>query len=786
MVMNTHGDLKRIIILVLIIVLKSPVFGGPDNIAPLAKISASSCLSDEYIAVNVMDDEINHPWIEMQWNESRAINRMMLFECPGLKSPLSNQSIMDQAYFSGRSYYVLRSGNVKMILQAEKVNVLPALTYLLYDAENIGQTKLKKQAINYSEDGGYLSSALKVKTLDTWFTAMGHHTNTRWVLQDGIPSVEAKWWAGGLRISEVIAPITNQGVFKRSITIHSKNLAGEDSVSFSLSLPGKSTFVGNNFIFYEHEKDFIAIAIKDNSLVSFSEIEGTMRAGPFNIKQDEEIKFETFLIVNTAIDKSKDAFLDFVRNTINNCQPEALAQAVRWKNSSTITTSDSLIQKVYDASRYILPGCISEEGRMDAGIFEYGGQWVRDASLTTLGLIHCGEFELARASLKNMLENMIKEEGNTMIGSVFDAPDREQFDQMGEFMHCMKSYVDWSGDNSLLAEYREKIIKMIERPLNPIFRDETGMVHNRREFWERTFNDAYELAYQTWVIQGLNDAADLSELLNVHSKEQQWREEASIIKEAMLNHTSMKLVVDGHFIKRRNVTGEEANIVEIDGYFPATPAWEEKKSSLMPDATLALPISLGIVDAKSDLSLKTLNLLEKLKNQRWTMGGYDRYHTSSQLDQPGPWSFASTFIMRAQHEAGLFDQSRNTLEWLYHKCGGKTGAYWEAIPLTRRQEYHTGFLPWTSGEIIYFVIHHMMGIKFERDSMTIKPALYKNTAPFKADLRYKNGRINFEFKGSTTKNYALVNGIKILPEQTGVYKIPADFVGGDITIFTKE
>jgi len=142
--------------------------------------------------------------------------------------------------------------------------------------------------------------------------------------------------------------------------------------------------------------------------------------------------------------------------------------------------------------------------------------------------------------------------------------------------------------------------------------------------------------------------------------------------------------------------------------------------------------------------------------------------------------------MRAQHEAGLFDRSRNTLEWLYHKCGGKTGAYWEAIPLTRRQEYRTGFLPWTSGEIIYFVIHHMMGIKFEGNRMTIKPALYKNAADFKADLRYKNGRINFNIKGNASGNYALVNGIKILPEQLGVYKIPADFAGGEITIFTKE
>ena len=43
---------------------------------------------------------------------------------------------------------------------------------------------------------------------------------------------------------------------------------------------------------------------------------------------------------------------------------------------------------------------------------------------------------------------------------------------------------------------------MVERPLQPQFRDATGMVHNRREFWERTFDDAYELAYETYVVLG--------------------------------------------------------------------------------------------------------------------------------------------------------------------------------------------------------------------------------------------------------------------------------------------
>jgi len=48
----------------------------------------------------------------------------------------------------------------------------------------------------------------------------------------------------------------------------------------------------------------------------------------------------------------------------------------------------------------------------------------------------------------------------------------------------LKSYRDWTGDESLVRNNRAKLLALIERPLQPIFRDDTGMVHNRREFWE--------------------------------------------------------------------------------------------------------------------------------------------------------------------------------------------------------------------------------------------------------------------------------------------------------------
>ena len=92
-----------------------------------------------------------------------------------------------------------------------------------------------------------------------------------------------------------------------------------------------------------------------------------------------------------------------------------------------------------------------------------------------------------------------------------------------------------------------------------------------------------------------------------------------------------------------------------------------------PDTTTALPIALGLVDPRSPLARKTLDRLDELWNARWSGGGYERYHSSAQGDQPGPWPFASCFVMRAQHEAGLLDRSRRTLDWLNRVPGRPRG-----------------------------------------------------------------------------------------------------------------
>ena len=73
----------------------------------------------------------------------------------------------------------------------------------------------------------------------------------------------------------------------------------------------------------------------------------------------------------------------------------------------------------------------------------------------------------------------------------------------------------------------------------------------------------------------------------------------------MLSHPTRALVLDGHLIKRRNVTGEVADLLPFwQGFQPDVPLRTENNHRLYPDTTMALPIALGLVGPRTPLALK--------------------------------------------------------------------------------------------------------------------------------------------------------------------------------------
>jgi len=859
----------------------------------------------------------------------------------------SDNDDFDNSFSYGREYFIMRSGNAKLILQTDKQTNRPAYSYLLFDAEIPGKTSRKENAFNYSKETTCTESALQVVLGKNAFTALGINTTTHWVTIDGIPSVEIVWWAGGIRVQENFIPLKNNNTFIRRIKLTSQDMAGVDNVKLRLSLP-KASYQQYNLILIGALKEILmGITFVNYNNSNIDKINGAIETESITLKPRESKTFESLLMavipikgINYSLTNEKDVAIDPIylttnenkekntkglreeffnninlkgnpvvtktdTNTINYWGLNAPAEGVKadsfsirwtgklkapasgvykfsliaddkarlyidnkllidcwdnsfnvlktadikldvnketdirlefcdldsyaglrlkwiipekpidkdvldnninefvkniealkvgrlreqlemtnnyWNNLNKITINDSLIKNLYNNVLSSLHGMVSENGRMDAGIFEYGNQWVRDASSVALGFVHSGNFEAARSTLNHILTDLVTDEGATFISGGLDEPDREELDQMGELVYSLKEYYNWSGDSSLIKTFKNKIIAMIERPLKPLFRDYTGMVHNRREYWERTYSDGYELAYQTWMIRGLKDAADLADLLEVPDKAKYWKQEADVFYYGMVENPTIPLVSNGKLIKRRLINGEIDDVSESKVNFSDVPGGTERYHKLNPDASSMLPIILHVINPKSNLSVNTLNELEKIWDARWNMGGYERYHSSSQSDQPGPWCFSTAFIARAQHEAGLLSRSRRTLEWLYNIQGGNSGAWHEEIPLIKSQIPTSGIVPWASAEVAVFVVKNLLGVTIEKDSIVIKPILFPEDKNVTANLRYHSNRLIINIDKPGNLNYALVNNTKIYPQSVDSIKFPKEMFTGDITI----
>jgi hypothetical protein len=687
------------------------------------------------------------------------------------------------SFLYGREYFVLRSGRAKMILQADHVDLGPAFTFILVDAVNPSQTHRKEMAFNFAPSGGFASSALQVALGGYPFTALGNRTETRWVDLDEIPAVEAVWWAGGIRITERIQALGNKGSFRRSIQLEGADLAGVVNVELRLSVP-QGTVRGDGSILFQQGEGFQSCLVSiGKQPARADEAKSQLKIGPIAVAPRARVTVETALLVEVT-PRPVDEVLAQARSLqTSGMQKEEEQTKHAWAATSVLATGDKTVQEIYDKSRVGFPGMIFDDGTMDAGIFWYGNQWVRDSSNTALGAVHAGMFEVARSVLQKILTTMINKEGGTMVASAFEKPDMEELDQMGVLLHSLKAYEDWTGDDSLLREHRAALLSMIERPLQPQFRNATGMVHDRREYWERNFADGYELIYQAYVALGLRDAAEMAPALGAEAQAGRWKQEADRILHAVLSDPTRSLVVDGHLIKRRTVAGEVADSLPSWSHFePDIPSLTETGHRLTPDTASALPIALGLVASHSALALKTLDDLEPLWNARWSDGGYGRYNASSEPGTPGAWPLATCFVLRAQHDAGLYERSRRSLEWLNTMAGGASGAWFEEIPSL--SSHDAALIPWVSGEITLFVIYHWLGVRFEGGRVILRPNLYPGSPSVTADLRFRKGRLRLQIDGSGPVRTAKVNSIKVKPNTDGSVTLPADFNEGTVILHT--
>jgi len=123
------------------------------------------------------------------------------------QSPVVDVDDLKRSFVPGRNYFVLRGGHARLILQADQASLWPGLLWLGFDSRAKKETQFrherrKENAINFDAGKGFLRSALEVLLGGFPFTALAYQTKTQWVWIEGIPAVEAQWWAGGLLVTE--------------------------------------------------------------------------------------------------------------------------------------------------------------------------------------------------------------------------------------------------------------------------------------------------------------------------------------------------------------------------------------------------------------------------------------------------------------------------------------------------------------------------------------------------------------------------------------------------------
>jgi hypothetical protein len=606
----------------------------------------------------------------------------------------------------GVAYFFLGNGLIQAAVQVCAGPRGTPLGLLIMDP---GRFRTKARSLSFDPDLGLQPTRVEVRLDGHIRAARPGQVSARWVRRDGVPAVEAAWRAPGLAVrEEFFCPELRRPRLVRKVTV--KNTRGQSvRARVSTGIPGQTG-----------SAEVRLAARRAKSLYIEYHLTGGAGGGRCRLAWGTSPK--------TA--------------------PKAQRQ---WQMASRFESGSPLLDRLCLASLFQLPASVAASGRLDGSIWQYNREWARDQAMVAIGLVLGGQFETARVVLNRVLSTFVTPEGDTIDSSERRPPAECELDQNGAVLFALERYVLWTGDLLLPKRHWRKIRAAADFPLRRVFRHApSGLLHNRREFWERHaahgIEDGIELAHQHWVSQGLSSAARLARALKKRGLAARWEQEAERLKEALLADTAFCLVHRGAFIKRRMLDGRvefEVFPRRSSGLPVEAPLFGSGRHLLNPDTSTVLPIAWEFIPAGSKLASRTLETIEELWNQDWRGGGYGRYHLSSEPDSPGPWPFPSLFVARACFESGLDARVWRVLRWLGRAPGSAAGSWFEFYGPRPVPPYpQVGIVPWTWAEMITLFIHHLAGCRPEWHGLRLRPRLLEGLAGYRASLRVRNARID--------------------------------------------
>ena len=461
-----------------------------------------------------------------------------------------------------------------------------------------------------------------------------------------------------------------------------------------------------------------------------------------------------------------------------------------WDARSSVMTGDRDLDHLFGVSRSGLRAMLARSGKRDSGTWMYNMEWVRDDVMVVIALLQCGMPGEAGTLLTKLLEKSVGPDGRTFESSRWAGFDYTELDQNGELLYALWTYAAWTGDLDFVKKYWDRIARVAAFPLQERFRDvESGLMHNKREFWERNdsfgVRDGYELTYQFWVSFGLAHAADLAGAIGA-PEEKEWRKGAEEIRTAILTHPKFRLVEEGHFIKRRTRDGKwQRTMVPPDPSRmpPGSPMALNAKPACEPDLGSVIPVMYGFVEPESAVALGTLRDCETLWSQAWDFGGYPRYNTESEPDPPAPWPLATLFMARAYAETGNWPKFRQCMRWVSAIHGGLSGGWFERYgPSITPPAPPVCVIGWSWAEITSLIVHHVAGVRPGLASLVLRPRLPEGVDHLSGSFLVRGRSCTLSVRRTTNAASAAVNG-RSVPLSQGSIAIPyGDLAAGGTSI----
>ncbi len=599
------------------------------------------------------------------------------------------------------SYFFLGNGHILAAIQYAPGGEGSPYGLLVMDPEHLGP---KRSALTLDHETGLTATMLAIRPPGSELTIRPDSVEIDWAGEPGRPAVIAGWGDGDLMVEEVFScPSTDRAELHRRIrlTIGHGNageyhlVTGVPDELQELLIPAVT----------DHEAEIILVY---------------------------QLKGDPLRVVMCPLDRRDETAPGIASDTTA---------------GTLVSTGYRLLDRFFRASCDQLPAVISRNGVVDASIWQYNREWVRDHSAMAIGLTMAGRHESARMLLDRLLKEFVSSEGDAVDSSERRSPDEVELDQNGELLNALETHFLWSGDRSLIEQHWETVVRVAEYPFRPEFLVEPpGLFANRREYWERHaahgIETGFELAYQFWNIIGLESAVTLARAKGEEETAVSWKECSGRLKRALLEDPLYAMHDERGFIKRRGLDGsvQEAIEPEADAQLPrGTGLLLPVRHELNPDTSAALPIAMEVVDPASPLAAITMEGFEKLWNQGWSGGGYGRYNITSEADQPGSWPFPSLFVARAAVETGDMVRVTRILEWLNTMPGARSGAWFENYGERVSPPYpQVGIPPWMWAEIIMLVVHHILGVRPREEGIMIRPRLLPAIDTVEARLRLRS------------------------------------------------